>query len=336
MNNLRMKKVFLLLLACLSFFINVNAQNKSNKGKEFWVAWGHNVLPAGTSAGATSKLSIYLSAEQTSNITISIPGTSFSTITDVINAGQVKTYQITLTSIMLTTEGIISNKSIHVESDADIVAYAHQYGQNSAGATMLMPVETYGYTYYSLNYTQISNMLGNGPAGTGCYSWCYAIASEDNTKLQITPSTLTEGGSTANTTFTINLNKGQIYNFFGKNNGGSNPYFGNDLTGSKIVSVADINGICHPIAVFSGSSRMLVNATNGGDVLQQQIFPASAWGTRYLTVPSSSSTNISSFNNNFYRIAVRNPTTNVKRNGVVLTNLQNNFFMNTQVVNQII
>ena len=168
-----MKQLFWLIIFIAFGFFTVNAQNKSNKGKDFWVGWGHNVLPAGTTTGATSKLAIYISADITANITISIPGTTFSTITDVVNAGQVKTYQITITSIMLTTEGVILNKSIHIESDVDIVAYAHQYGQNSAGATMLMPVETYGYTYYSINYTQRSNMLASGTAGNSCYSWCY-------------------------------------------------------------------------------------------------------------------------------------------------------------------
>jgi gliding motility-associated-like protein len=326
-----MKQLFWLIIFIAFGFFTVNAQNKSNKGKDFWVGWGHNVLPAGTTTGATSKLAIYISADITANITISIPGTTFSTITDVVNAGQVKTYQITITSIMLTTEGVILNKSIHIESDVDIVAYAHQYGQNSAGATMLMPVETYGYTYYSINYTQRSNMLASGTAGNSCYSWCYVIASEDNTKLQITPSVVTSGNKPAGITYTISLNKGEIYNFFGRYNGQSGgAYVGEDLTGSKIVSVADLNGICHPIAVFSGSSRILVNATNGGDVLQQQIFPASAWGTRYLSLPSSSATNVSIFNNNVYRVAVRNPNTIVKRNGIVITGLTRNFYYEFQ------
>lgn len=308
----------------------VIAQNKSNKGKEFWVGWGHNILPPGITTGTTSKLYLYLSAEQTSSITISIPGTTFTTITDIISAGQVKTYQITLLTIMLTTEGINTNKAIHVESDVPIVAYAHQNGANSAGATMLMPVETYGYTYYSLNYTQVSNQILSS-TGNAAYSWCYVIASENNTRIKVTPSVLTEGGKAAGASYNIDLNKGEIYNFFGKYNGQSgSTYLGEDLTGSKVASIAGNDGNCHPVAVFSGSSRMLINSTNGGDVLQQQIFPASAWGTRYLTVPSSSATNVAAFNNNVYRIAVRNASTIVKLNGTVLTGLQNNFYYEFQ------
>ena len=325
-----MKHLCCIILLLLFVGNTIYAQNKSNKGKEFWVAWGHNILPAGTGPGSTSKLSIYISADITANISITIPGTTFTPINDVIPAGQARSYQITILSIMLTSEGVITNKAIHIQSDAEVVAYAHQFGANSAGATMLMPVETYGYTYYSLNYTQASNAIATGSAGNACYSWCYVVASEDNTKLQITPSVVTSLNKPANTPFTVTLNKGEIYNFFGKYNGGTNPYNGEDLTGSKIVSIAGTDGNCHPIGVFSGASRMLINSSNGGDVLQQQIFPASAWGTRYLTVPSSSASSASTFNNNVYRVAVRNPNTIVKRNGVALTGLTRNFYYEFQ------
>lgn len=315
-----MKRYLLLaaLFCCTASF--VFAQNKSNKGKEFWTGWGHNVLNAGT-ASTDSKLVIYLSADQVSNIVITVPGTSF-TITDAIPAGQVRTYNIpSNVGCFITTEGVLSNKAIHIESDVPIVAYCHQYGSNSSGATMLMPVETYGYTYYSLNYTQVSN--SNSPNTP--YSWCFVIASEDNTKIQITPSVPTQGGKPANVTYTVNLNKGQIYNFFGRYNGTSG-LNGEDLSGSKIVSVADFSGVCHPIAVFSGASRIVICSGSGGDVLQQQIFPASAWGTRYLTYPTIQANSTSTPYINFYRIAVRDPLTVVKRNGTVLTGLINNFY----------
>ncbi len=302
-------KQFLLLMALLVVTGMVQAQNKSNKGKEFWVGYGHNQLFG--SNGETFVL--YLSAEQAANVTVSAPGIAGFVPTSVsIPANTVNSQIIIPISARLTAEGL-SNKGIHIVSDTPIVAYAHQYGVNSSGATMLMPVETYGYTYYSLNYTQVTN---NTPA----YSWFFVVASEDNTKVQITPSAATQGGKAANVTFTANLNKGEIYNIWGLATGNN----GNDMTGSKVVSVAGNDGNCHPIAVFSGSSRIIIGA-NSGDILQQQVFPASAWGTRYLTY-STAISGTSSPNLNIYRVAVRDPTTIVKRNGIVLTGLISNFY----------
>jgi len=37
------------------------------------------------------------------------------------------------------------------------------------------------------------------------------------------------------------------------------------------------------VAVFSGSSRNTLCFGNGGDIMQQQVFPSNTWGTRYLT-----------------------------------------------------
>jgi gliding motility-associated-like protein len=310
----------LILIFCV---LQTRAQNLSNKGKEFWTGWGHNVLSAGTAATDT-KLAIYLSADQVSTISIAIPGSvSFATINDVIPAGVVKTYLIPATSgAFLSSEGL-SDKGIKITSDVPIAAYAHQYGSQSSGATMLMPVETFGYNYYSLNYTQRSNQNSPNPA----YSWFFIVASEDNTRVEITPSAITQSGRPAGTPFTANLSRGQIYNVFGRNNGGSTGItLGEDLTGSKIASVPGGDGKCHPIAVFSGASRIVICSSSGGDMIQQQIFPASAWGTQYLTAPTITAGNVNTNYINIYRVAVRDPSTIVKRNGVQLTGLLNNFY----------
>lgn len=300
-----MKKIIWVALVILISVVS-NAQNKSNKGKEFWVGYGHNQI-------SNETFVLYLSAEQAATVVVTIPSLGWTQTYNVPANSAISTTQIPY-SARITAEGT-SNNGIHIESDVPIVAYAHQYGNSSSGATMLMPVETFGYTYYSLNYTQVTN-------STPAYSWFFVVASEDNTKLQITPSVVTQGGKPANQTFTVILNKGQIYNVFGQSSGST----GQDVTGSKIVSVADVNGVCHPIGVFSGASRMTICTSSGGEFMWQQIFPASAWGTKYLLFPSVSTNSTYTNNVNFYRIAVRDPSTVVKRNGVVLTGLQNNFY----------
>lgn len=332
-----MKSWLLCLWTCVLLSVVANAQQKSNQGKEFWLGYGHNVLFDVGSGGPpnSQNLAIYISAEQAAQVTVSVRGTSFSQTVSIPANSVDATILIPksgLEDARIQSEGL-HERSIHIVSDVPIVAYAHQYGVTSSAATMLMPVETFGYTYYSLNFSQTTNF---GIA----YSWFFVVASEDNTRLEITPSDTTVLGWEPGNTYTVNLNKGQLYNVFGKRNGTGNT--GKDLTGSKIVSITGSDGKCHPVGVFSGSSRnILFNALcsvtypngttgngNGGEILMQQIFPANAWGTKYVTYHTISNmvSDIQTPFLNLYRVAVRNPQTIVKRNGQVLTDLQRGFY----------
>jgi gliding motility-associated-like protein len=330
---------FFLLISILFFSFQSKAQDKSNKGKEFWLGYGHNVL-FGNSSGIgnpsnSQNLVIYLSAEQAATVTVSVNGTGFSqTVTVPANTvdASIIIPKTGTDDARLMAEGK-SAKGIHIVSDVPIVAYAHQYGLFSSAATMLMPVETFGYTYYSLNYHQVTNIPTS-------YSWFFVVAAEDNTRLQITPSDTTQAGWLPNQNYTVDLQKGEIYNVFGKSNSGN--AYGKDMSGSKIVSVAGADNTCHPVGMFSGSSRNVLLGPdcngappyqgqangNGGEVLMQQIFPANAWGTRYLTYHTVTNlgANPAPPFLNLYRVAVRNPGTIVKRNGVVLTGLKKNFY----------
>jgi len=309
-------------LLCLFILLPVAlfGQNKSNKGREFWLGYGHNVLFTQDNPVNSQTLVLYLSADQAAIVTVSVNSTGFSQ-TVAIPANTVDFSVIIpktgVDDARIQSEGL-STKGIHIVSDVPIVAYAHQYGLFSSGATMLIPVETYGYRYYSINFTQVSNYPNS-------YSWFYVVASEDNTRLQITPSDSTAGGWEPNLSYTINLNKGEIYNVFGKKTGS---FTSKDLTGSKVISVPGGDARCHPVAMFSGSSRITICSGDGGEILQQQIFPAQAWGTRYLThhTLNNSNTNINTTFRNYYRICVQDPTTIVKRNGVVMTGLIKNFY----------
>lgn len=302
------------------FPLELFAQNKSNKGREFWLGYGHNVLFTQDNPVNSQTLVLYLSAEQAATVTVSVNTTGFSQTVNI--PANTVDYSVIipksgLNDARIMAEGL-STKGIHIVSDVPIVVYAHQYGLFSSGATMLMPVETFGYTYYSINYNQVSNYPDS-------YSWFYVVASEDSTRILITPSDSTEGGWEPNLTYTVNLNKGEIYNVFGKKTGN---YTSKDMTGSKVVSVQGGDGNCHPVAFFSGSSRITICAGDGVEIMQQQVFPAQAWGTTYLThhTLNNTNTNINSSFRNYYRICVQDPTTVVKRNGIVMTGLINNFY----------
>lgn len=366
---MRILKHIPILLTCLICTIGSEksiAQAITNKGKEFWVAYGHHQFMEynrkcdGTEENPTppiynsQNMVLYLSAEQPATVTITIdssgpiPGNWFK-----------KTYYIPANTVIATEnmpkgtfnsgtggtnpnfdarlwsdwppfgsygEGIFRKKGIHIVSDVPIVAYAHIYGSVSSGATMLLPVDSWGYAYQSINSEQVNaDRSGN---------WMYVIAKENNTLIEITPSQLTKLGKPAGVPFQVTLMKGQIYQLIGDYVCSSGD--GVDLTGTKVKSIANSSGQCFPIAVFSGSSRtrgesVPCGAGSGRDNDMQQCFPQQAWGKRYLTTPFSTASGASSSVNltastpmtSVYKVVVKDPTTVVRRNNVPLSGLIN-------------
>lgn len=310
------------------------SQNLSNKGKEFWVGYGHHQFME-PGQNNSQEMVLYFSAEQTANVKVTINTTSY-VRNYVVPAGTViasefipkaGTFDCRLFSLPPSFGGTggegVFDRGIHIESDVPIVAYAHIFGSASSGATMLMPVETYGYSYVSVNSPQVY--------AANCFSWVYVVAKENNTRIEITPSVATRNGRAAGVPFQVDLQKGQIYQVIGALQAGSTGY---ELTGTKVVSTGNAAGQCYPIAVFAGSSRTAITCPPGGngsgDNNMQQIFPFQAWGKRYLTAPTSNASVASSLHTNLFKIAVKDPTTVVKKNGVVLTGLINNFYYQYQ------
>src|SRR5215510_12740831 len=51
------------------------AQDFSNKGKDFWVAYGYHQIMNG--GGNSQNMVLYFAAEQATNVTVSIPGVGY-------------------------------------------------------------------------------------------------------------------------------------------------------------------------------------------------------------------------------------------------------------------
>src|SRR5512137_591091 len=125
-----LKKYRFLFLVCCCVGNTLHAQDKSNKGKEFWLGYGHNVLFTQDPPYNTQTHVLYLSAEQAATVTVSVNGTGWSQ-TVSIPANTVD-FSINIPKTgpedaRLLTEGL-STKGIHIVSDVPIVAYSHQYG----------------------------------------------------------------------------------------------------------------------------------------------------------------------------------------------------------------
>lgn len=336
--KLKQLKRLLYIVFFISTFNYVTAQDKSNRGKEFWLAYGFDYSFFNETPVNEQELALYISTEQAATVVVTITNTGY-TQTLNIPANTVDA------SILIPKSGAndartltdgLQNRNIHIVSTVPVAVYAHVYATQVSGATMLMPVETYGFAYNSINYYQYTSgsplpiLNSTTSNGADWYSWFYVIASEDNTKVEITPADTTKNGWLPNQTYTVTLNKGQSYHVFGKMLAGNNQLWAasKDMTGSKIISKPGADGVCHPVAVFSGSGGIRLCRGDGGEFIHQQVFPSQAWGTRYLTYHTINNTNtdILQTNRNYYRVCVQDPTTVVKRNGITLTGLIKNFF----------
>ena len=306
------------------------AQDFSNKGREFWVGYGSHVSmynangTVNTTNGGSQNMVLYFTSDQDANVTVEIPATGWTRSYKVL-ANQVTTSEIIPKTgsddARISDEGK-SNKGIHIISDVGIIAYTHIYNSSISGASLLFPVSTLGRDYYSVNYTQVSNSQYS-------YGYTYVIATEDNTNIEIIPSVNTFNIPKGDT-LRVTLNRGEIYNVFGRvvvpGTATNQRSTGEDLTGTRIRSIATSTSSCKRIAVFSGSGKLSINCTTNGagsaDNYIQQAFPSSAWGRKYLTVPTNK------MPYNFYRIVVSNPSTVVKLNGAVINpaTLINNFY----------
>ncbi len=229
-------------------------------------------------------------------------------------------------------EKVFSNKGIHIKSDFPIVAYAHIYGSANSGATMLIPTNSWGTSYKTINSRQAT--------ASAAYSFFYIIAKEDNTPVRIIPSKPSRMGKPAFVPIDITLNKGQVYQYVGQVDKYGD---GVELTGSSIQSLNPSKAI----AVFAGSSRTAGEFATGvtpssRDNDMQQCFPVETWGKEFLTSPfATASTSAAIYPSHkavtVYKIIGRDSNTHVTINNGTPFLLNDSFYkFDDTVANKIV
>lgn len=300
-----MKKYSLLLLL---FFVPISlliAQDFSNRGKDFWLAYPAHI------DNTNSRMALYISSTENTSGQIDLDG---KTISFTVTANQATTIQIPPTFYLVynaQADGVNSGKGIHITSQKPVVVYAHILNAARSGSTLVFPTNVLGKEYVSLNFTQMT---------TQGRSQITVVATEDNTTVEFNLKANSTGSPvrTAGQAYNISLNKGDVYQVQSIS----------DLTGSTIRSISTTGSTCKPIAVFTGSTwtgfcSPTVTSGNGGDNLFQQVFPSNAWGRNYITAPFARK------QGDIYRIIVKDPTTVVNLNGSVInaaTLKQNSYY----------
>ena len=271
--------LFILFLNAISVFgQTADPCHKSTEGKDFWFGFmeGRNYQPGHfneitITSIYTCKYDIFIGKSQ-------IPYTSGTVLPNM-------PVRITIDWTLVEARGseTIQAKAIHLVSDNPLNVYAFNWSPNSSEVALIFPRESLGNEYYAVCYTPHIN--GNGiNSGNGRNSEFLIVACEDNTVVHITPTKVTDNGKPANTSYSITLNKGELYQVQSENLPNSSARGEGDLTGSYIKSDK-------PVALYSGSLSTTVpgDATvSAWDHLYEQIPPVQTWGRKFIAVPLKS------------------------------------------------
>lgn len=281
-----MRKIAIAFFIVLSFMFcdTAHSQNFSNKGKDFWIPF-----PVHTDQTAAS-IQIIATSDVATTIVIEVNGVMQGGplyIDPASGTNNVRKQVVANSTCYLnTTNGIITGKAIRVRTLSPnfpaFVCYAHIYSSNQSDASLVLPVQTLGRDYFTLNYTQTST--SNNPPNKNFI----AVVAVDPGQTQVS-FTLPSGVNLSSTiTSPVTLNQGDILQLVTSNTNNQ------DLTGTRIQSVSTNPGLCKKIAVYSGSSRAEVTAVGycsggfggrSGDNLFEMMYPISTWGKKYITTP---------------------------------------------------
>ncbi|QEC52663.1 PKD domain-containing protein [Anseongella ginsenosidimutans] len=247
-------------LFLLAAGLELNAQNTTNKGTDFWTTFTSHInvengefYPPG--------LALYITSDVSTSGVVSIPGRGYSD-EFTVSPNNITIVQVPFGLSYTGTSEAPEQKGIHISSRDPVVVYSHIYGEKRSGASLVMPSRSLGQEYRAVCYYEDSQFS--------------IIGVESDTWVEITPTALTEAGRPANTPFKIKLQAGDVYQVRS----------GGDLTGSKITTKVPENSNCKKIAVYSGSMGVRIGCGGQGfDNLYQQLFAYSSWGRDYIAVP---------------------------------------------------
>ncbi|MBN1448647.1 MAG: hypothetical protein JXA28_12005 [Bacteroidetes bacterium] len=228
-------------------------------GQAFWMAFLPDVVGTGQES-----LRIYISAPEQSNVTIrSTEDNSVRTLQ--VPAGGLRMAELPRTVNVLSPE-YTTRKGIEISSDHPVHVFAGNFRDRHTDAFTVLPVHALGTRYVTAGY--------NFPDAHEHFT---IVATEDDTRVTITPSAFTSTQRPSGQPFDVTLDAGDVYyvKAFLAGNGGS-------LTGS----IVDAD---KPVAVFSGAESGWI-PTQGGtsgflNPAAEQMIPLRFLGTEYVAVP---------------------------------------------------
>jgi hypothetical protein len=258
-------RALILFLVLLASSLSGYAQ-LSTTGKEFWVGFMEN----NRSLPATPDYAVLLitATENTTGVIEYLGQSSPFTLT----TGQQYTFRLSSATLDLLhrSSGVIENLGIHITSSGKIAVHAINERYRSADGTVVLPLTALGKDHYITSHFEV-NPSGN--LNVNNESTLLVVATEDNTRIEITTSANSISGNIQGVPSEITLNRGQSYQIKARG----------DLTGSRVRVVGDKADDCKKIAVYGGNKWTSVGACGqANDHLYQQAYPINTWGSSFV------------------------------------------------------
>lgn len=284
------------VVLCALFFVfgslpMAKAQNASTQGTDFWFAFMNN------NGSTPTQTCLILSAERACSATITNPNTGWTTTVNIPAGGRVDV-DIPLAQgyHSSSADGSIYNLGCHLVSTDTISAYSMNYKDASFDGGHLLPTSTLGDDY----------MIETIPPGLNGSTILF-VGTENGTLIDITTSVATSNGWGANSTHTITLNAGQVYQLTTSATTGTASSF----SGTRIQTQD-----CKKIAVFAGGKCAQAPAgCTYCDHIYEPMIPTIYWGNHFIATTSQTRTK------DVVRVTALNAGTTVTKNGAVVTTL---------------
>jgi len=196
--------------------LTAHAQNFSTRGTDFWAGYAPHISMYSTENGSVTDTS-----HQNMRLYFSAVKRSKSNGGNTRHRMEKRNYIVAANSIAVSDtlpkngiydsriakEGVFK-RGIHIFSDEPIAAWCHEYDSTISGASLLIPTIMMGEDYRVLGFYQDSKEQY-------AHAFCFAIATEDSTWVEVTPSqnTLTHSKGIP---FTQMLMKGEVLNLLGE------------------------------------------------------------------------------------------------------------------------
>ena len=280
------------------------AQN-STQGKEFWFSYMENGYKY--NGGEWVDNTVMISAKRACSGTIEKPDGSLPAIPFTVNANGITIIDIPEEyAYNEDNSEVVDRKSLVLRASDTVSVYISNVATYSFDASFVLPVESLGSEYIVQCFDQ---EYGSSPLDENILTTAFLIlAVEDNTLVDITPSSETENHLTfPGSTATIALNAGET--FFVRSD-----YVDNwrDLSGTIVMAHDE-----KKIAVFNGNTTTCIpiDVDTGRDHIFEQALPVDSWGQQFAVTTSQGRAR------DFVKITSAGDDNAVTRNGQSLVTL---------------
>ncbi len=247
---------------------HIRLSDFTTEGREFWVVFQKNFRDyvVNDQTGALEpahKLNLELFITSSENTTGYIEIKGIGLHKDFrVPAGEVINIPID-TAAQLRSSETVEELGVHIVADQPIAVYGLNRRYQTTDTYLAYPVNVLGTTYRALGYHWLQDDL---------LSQVAVIATQNNTRVTITPTVRTLKGRPANKPFEVTLQRGQAYQVIPR----YDPSNASDLTGTLIEADA-------PVAVFSGHNCAYVpdRETKACNLLVEQLPAVQSWGRQF-------------------------------------------------------